>query len=201
MGEFYTTDGCRAGKAVSLTGRLNKCGAASLRFDVHLKDLEKGQNDHQLPPGQLSCIVLTTPAGIKDHEEARRRHTGGKKSLDSFSVGVIHTNKVPQRGAGSHAASEGLRSGAIPPHAAGQERTGESRGGHQVALLPRGQRREPRAPGSEAAAPETRPPAQRSPGGPAGLCGPTSNRSIKTCAESLSQPLLSDISIVCSRMS
>lgn len=49
----------------------------------------------ELPPGLIACIsvalsadepvlclhryiVLTTSAGIMDHEEARRKHTGGK---------------------------------------------------------------------------------------------------------------------------
>ncbi|OBS77004.1 hypothetical protein A6R68_16550, partial [Neotoma lepida] len=36
----------RAGKIVmNLTGRLNKCGVISPRFDVQLKDLEKWQNN------------------------------------------------------------------------------------------------------------------------------------------------------------
>ena len=49
----------------------------SLRFDVHLKDLEEGQNN-LLPSRQLGFTVLTTSAGIMDHEVARRKHTGGK---------------------------------------------------------------------------------------------------------------------------
>ena len=98
FGEFDITEDHRAGKAVSFTGRLNKCGAVSLGFDAHLEGLGKRQNN-LLPPGQLGFTVLTTSAGIKDHEEARRKHTGGNKSLDSFSRDVIHTHKMPQRGA------------------------------------------------------------------------------------------------------
>ncbi|KAB0392911.1 hypothetical protein E2I00_000930 [Balaenoptera physalus] len=56
IGEFEIIDDHRAGKiVVNLTGRLNKCGVISPSF-----------------------IVLTTSAGIMDHEEARRKHTGGK---------------------------------------------------------------------------------------------------------------------------
>ena len=47
------------------------------RFDVPLRDLEKWQNN-LLPSRQLDLIVLTTSAGVTDHEEARRKHTGGK---------------------------------------------------------------------------------------------------------------------------
>ncbi|KAL4838411.1 hypothetical protein H8958_013406 [Nasalis larvatus] len=71
IGEFEITDDHRAGKiVVNLTGRLNK-------FDVQLKDLEKWQNN-LLPFHQFGFIVLTTSAGIMDHEETRRKHTGGK---------------------------------------------------------------------------------------------------------------------------
>ena len=78
IGEFETINDQRAGKiVVNLTGRLSKCGVISPRFDVQLKDLEKWQN-HLLPSRQLGFIVLTTSAGIMDHEAARRKHTGGK---------------------------------------------------------------------------------------------------------------------------
>nr|XP_045015710.1 40S ribosomal protein S15a-like [Jaculus jaculus] len=60
IGEFGITDDHRAGKIVNLTGR----------FDVQLKDLEKWQNK-LLPSRQFGFIVLTTSAGIVDHEEAR----------------------------------------------------------------------------------------------------------------------------------
>uniref|UniRef100_A0A2K5MIS9 Small ribosomal subunit protein uS8 n=1 Tax=Cercocebus atys TaxID=9531 RepID=A0A2K5MIS9_CERAT len=70
-GEFEITDDHRAGKiVVNLKGRLNK-------FDMQLKDLEKWQNN-LLPSHQFGFIVLTTLAGIMDHEAARRKHTGGK---------------------------------------------------------------------------------------------------------------------------
>ena len=78
IGEFEIIDDHRAGKiVVNLTGRLNKCGVISPIFDVQLKDLEKWQNN-LLPSHQFDFIVLTTSAGIMDHEEARRKHTGGK---------------------------------------------------------------------------------------------------------------------------
>ncbi|XP_044940786.1 40S ribosomal protein S15a-like [Mustela putorius furo] len=76
--EFEITDAHREGKiAVNLTGRLNKCGVISPRFDVQLKDLEKGQNN-LLASRQFGFIVLTTSAGLMDHEEARRKHTVGE---------------------------------------------------------------------------------------------------------------------------
>uniref|UniRef100_A0A8C5JYM3 40S ribosomal protein S15a n=1 Tax=Jaculus jaculus TaxID=51337 RepID=A0A8C5JYM3_JACJA len=65
IGEFEIIADHRAGKiVVNLTGRLNKCG---------LKDLEQWQNN-LLPSCQFCLIVLTTPAGIMNHKEARQKH-------------------------------------------------------------------------------------------------------------------------------
>ena len=76
--EFEIIDDHRAGKiVVQLNGRLNKCGVISPRFDVKLPELEKWVNN-LLPSRQFGFIVLTTSVGIMDHEEARRKHTGGK---------------------------------------------------------------------------------------------------------------------------
>nr|XP_042128174.1 40S ribosomal protein S15a-like [Peromyscus maniculatus bairdii] len=70
-GEFEIIDDHRAEKIiVNLTGRWNKCGVRSPRFDVQLTDLEKWQNS-LLPSCWFGFIVLTTSAGIMDHEEAR----------------------------------------------------------------------------------------------------------------------------------
>ena len=78
IGDFEIVDDHRAGKiVVNLIGRLNKCGVISPRFDVAITDLEQLATD-LLPSRQFGHLVLTTPYGIMDHEEARRKHTGGK---------------------------------------------------------------------------------------------------------------------------
>ncbi|KAK6929311.1 Ribosomal protein S8 [Dillenia turbinata] len=98
IGEFEYVDDHRAGKiVVELNGRLNKCGVISPRFDVGVKEIEPW-TARLLPSRQclltiLPCvyvsarmfdwavfgyIVLTTSAGIMDHEEARRKNVGGK---------------------------------------------------------------------------------------------------------------------------
>ena len=59
------------------TGRLNKCGVISPRFDVAINEIEKWTNN-LLPSRQFGYVVLTTSGGIMDHEEARRKHLGGK---------------------------------------------------------------------------------------------------------------------------
>ncbi|PNX90295.1 40S ribosomal protein s15a-1-like, partial [Trifolium pratense] len=92
IGEFEYVDDHRAGKiVVQLNGRLNKCGVISPRFDIGVKGVE-GWTARLLPSRQGSIflpasaqtllglgfgyIVLTTSAGIMDHEEARRKNAG-----------------------------------------------------------------------------------------------------------------------------
>ncbi len=46
IGEFEIVDDHRGGKiVVNLTGRLNKCGVISPRFDVGIPDIEKWTNN------------------------------------------------------------------------------------------------------------------------------------------------------------
>lgn len=78
IGEFEVVDDHRSGKiVVNLLGRINKCGVISPRFDVTLDRIEQVTSD-LLPSRQFGHVVLTTSYGIMDHEEARRKHTGGK---------------------------------------------------------------------------------------------------------------------------
>ena len=62
---------------VELIGRINKCGVISPRFDVKNNHYEKWCNNI-LPSRQCGFLVMTTPQGIMDHEEARKIQTGGK---------------------------------------------------------------------------------------------------------------------------
>ncbi|EGX46705.1 40S ribosomal protein S22 [Orbilia oligospora] len=78
IGEFEEVDDHRSGKIViQLNGRLNKCGVISPRYNVRIGDFEKWVVN-LLPSRQFGFIVLTTSAGIMDHEEARRKHVAGK---------------------------------------------------------------------------------------------------------------------------
>eukprot|EP00392_Amoebophrya_sp_AT5.2_P016055 g16294.t1 len=78
IGDFEIVDDHRAGKiVVTLTGRLNKCGVISPRFDVTIDQIEQLASDI-LPSRQFGHLVLTTTYGMLTHEEARRKHTGGK---------------------------------------------------------------------------------------------------------------------------
>ncbi|KAF3927006.1 hypothetical protein ABW20_dc0110322 [Dactylellina cionopaga] len=78
ISEFEEVDDHRSGKIViQLNGRLNKCGVISPRYNVRIGEFEKWVVN-LLPSRQFGYIVLTTSAGIMDHEEARRKHVAGK---------------------------------------------------------------------------------------------------------------------------
>ncbi len=78
INEFEIVDDHRAKKiVVQLNGRLNKCGVISPRYDVSHHDIEEWVG-RLLPSRLFGKIVLTTASGIMDHEEARRKHVGGK---------------------------------------------------------------------------------------------------------------------------
>uniref|UniRef100_A0A7S1V7L2 30S ribosomal protein S8, chloroplastic n=1 Tax=Sexangularia sp. CB-2014 TaxID=1486929 RepID=A0A7S1V7L2_9EUKA len=78
IGEFEIVDDHRSGKiVVQLIGRINKVGVISPRFDVKVGDIEQMTNN-LLPSRQFGHLILTTSKGVIDHEEARRKHTGGK---------------------------------------------------------------------------------------------------------------------------
>jgi len=78
IGEFEIIDDHRSSKiVVNLSGRIIKCGVISPRFDVPIMAVDKWANS-LLPSRQFGHVVLTTSEGIMDHEEAKRKHLGGK---------------------------------------------------------------------------------------------------------------------------
>merc|ERR1711904_599429 len=78
IGDLEIVDDHRSGKVVvDLIGRINKCGVISPRFDVALGGIEQLASNI-LPSRQFGHLVMTTPYGIMNHEEARRKNTGGK---------------------------------------------------------------------------------------------------------------------------
>lgn len=75
-----------------LSRNTGQYGVMSPRFDKHLWDLEKCKNNLLLSR-QFGFMVLTTSAGIVDHEEAKWKHTGGKPWHPNSGV-VKHKSKV-----------------------------------------------------------------------------------------------------------
>jgi len=64
-------------KSADGSDSINKTGVISPRYNVRIVDFEKWVVK-LLPSRQFGYIVLTTSAGIMDHEEARRKHVAGK---------------------------------------------------------------------------------------------------------------------------
>lgn len=78
ISEFEYVDDHRSGKiVVELNGRLNKCGVISPRYDIGHTEMEDWVA-RLLPSRLFGVIVLTTSAGIMDHETARAKGVGGK---------------------------------------------------------------------------------------------------------------------------
>ena len=68
IGGFEVVDDHHTGKiVVDPTGKLNKCGFVSPRFDIALNDIEKWTNN-LLPSRQFGKVVLTISGGFMDQE-------------------------------------------------------------------------------------------------------------------------------------
>ncbi|GKV14067.1 hypothetical protein SLEP1_g24991 [Rubroshorea leprosula] len=76
--DFQVYDPHRVGRVtVELQGRVNDCKALTYRQDIKAKDIE-AYRLRTLPTRQWGYVVITTPDGILDHEEAIRRNAGGQ---------------------------------------------------------------------------------------------------------------------------
>ncbi len=78
IGEIEFIDDGRTGKfRVQLFGRINDCRAIKPRHAVKVKEMEKWEKRY-LPAKDVGILILTTPQGIMTHEEAKKRHIGGR---------------------------------------------------------------------------------------------------------------------------
>ncbi|KAJ4708593.1 40S ribosomal protein S15a [Melia azedarach] len=76
--DFQVYDPHRVGKInVELLGRVNDCRALTYRQDVKAREIE-GYTHRALPTRQWGYVVITTPDGVLDHEEAIKRNVGGQ---------------------------------------------------------------------------------------------------------------------------
>jgi small subunit ribosomal protein S15Ae len=99
ISEFEFVDDHRAGKiVVELNGRLNKCGVISPRYDIGHTEMEDWVA-RLLPSRLFGVIVLTTSAGIMDHETARAKGVGGKVGgWGAGGGGRVGVGEVARRG-------------------------------------------------------------------------------------------------------
>ncbi|KAM2671497.1 hypothetical protein EV1_007298 [Malus domestica] len=76
--DFQVFDPHRVGRiTVQLQGRVNDCKALTYRQDVKARDIEEYKMQ-KLPTRQWGYVVITTPEGVLDHEEAVKRNVGGQ---------------------------------------------------------------------------------------------------------------------------
>ncbi|KAF0917570.1 hypothetical protein E2562_020945 [Oryza meyeriana var. granulata] len=76
--KFEVMDPHRVGKInVELHGRIKDCKALTYRQDIRAKEIEQ-YRIRMLPTRQWGYVVITTPNGVLDHEEAIRQNVGGQ---------------------------------------------------------------------------------------------------------------------------
>ncbi|XP_019266975.1 PREDICTED: 40S ribosomal protein S15a-5-like [Nicotiana attenuata] len=76
--DFQVHDPHRVGKiTVQLLGRVNDCRALTYRQDIRAATIENYKT-RALPTRQWGYVVITTPNGVLDHEEAMRQNVGGQ---------------------------------------------------------------------------------------------------------------------------
>ena len=73
----FNDDGKGGEFIISLNGRINGCGAIKPRFSVKLKDMETHEARY-LPAKDFGILILTTPYGVMNNDQAREASTGGK---------------------------------------------------------------------------------------------------------------------------
>ncbi len=77
IGEIELIDDGRGGKIkVQLLGRVNRCGSIRPHFPVARDEIENWVRTF-LPSRNLGIVILSTPAGVLTHHEAREKKLGG----------------------------------------------------------------------------------------------------------------------------
>lgn len=78
IGNFEYVDDGRGGKfKIGLTGGVNNCGSIRPRYAVTRDGYEKYERRF-LPAAGVGLLIVSTPSGIKTHNEAKEQKTGGK---------------------------------------------------------------------------------------------------------------------------
>lgn len=76
--DFQVHDPHRVGRiSVGLQGRVKDCRVLTYRQDIKARDIENYRL-RTLPTRQWGYVVISTPNGVLDHEEAIRQNVGGQ---------------------------------------------------------------------------------------------------------------------------
>ena len=62
---------------INLLGNINKCGVIKPRYSIKNDQFEKFEKRYLLARG-MGILILSTPAGIMSHNDAKKKKTGGK---------------------------------------------------------------------------------------------------------------------------
>ncbi|MBI2135067.1 30S ribosomal protein S8 [Candidatus Woesearchaeota archaeon] len=62
---------------INLLGNINKCGVVKPRYSVKTTQFEKFEKRYLLARG-MGILILSTPAGIMSHDDAKKKQIGGK---------------------------------------------------------------------------------------------------------------------------
>ncbi len=78
IGTFEFIDDGKSGNfKIYLLGKINGCGTIKPRFAVAEDEFTKYEKRF-LPASNIGLLILSTPHGVMDHMEARKKKTGGK---------------------------------------------------------------------------------------------------------------------------
>lgn len=62
---------------INLLGNINKCGVIKPRYSIKTGQFEKFEKRYLLARG-MGILILSTPAGIMSHNDAKKKHIGGR---------------------------------------------------------------------------------------------------------------------------
>nr|POE89410.1 40s ribosomal protein s15a-5 [Quercus suber] len=80
--DYQVYDPHRVGRiTVELQGRVKDCKALTYRQDIKARDIENYRL-RMLPTHQWGYVVITTPDGVLDHEEAIKKNVGGQGEVN-----------------------------------------------------------------------------------------------------------------------
>ncbi len=78
VGAFEFIDDGRSGKfQIDLKGKIVDCNVIKPRYSVSAKEFEKWEKRY-LPARDFGILVLSTPKGVMEHNEAKKMKIGGK---------------------------------------------------------------------------------------------------------------------------
>lgn len=84
IGTFEFIDDGKSGKfKIELKSRVNDCNVIKPRYSVKIDEFEKWEKRF-LPAKGFGVLLISTTKGLMTHEEAKKKHLGGKLLAYAF---------------------------------------------------------------------------------------------------------------------